>query len=139
MATRIGPVAPQLLPVLLVRIIVPELLSGRTAIDILIAEIDEVLLAEAALCLNAGCHRFWKRNGDAGVVAGHDLLAVEVAAIGNGFELIDRQLCPVLATSQFVRYDQVMLVFHRHLHVVTNHTRATPARCHQRDLLIRGG
>ena len=48
-AARIGPVAPQLLPLLLVRVVVLELLAGRTAIDILVAEIDEVLLAKAAL------------------------------------------------------------------------------------------
>ena len=96
MATRICPVAPQLLPLFLVGVVVFELLSSRTAIDILIAEIDEVLLAETALCLNAGCHWFWKRNGDAGVVAGQDLLTAEVAAIGNGFELVDAKniLCP---------------------------------------------
>jgi Transposase DDE domain len=29
------------------------------------AEIDEVLLAETAICLNAGLHRFWKRGGQA--------------------------------------------------------------------------
>ena len=49
MAARIRPIAPQLLPLFLVGAVVFELLSGRTAIDILIAEIDEVLLAEAAI------------------------------------------------------------------------------------------
>ena len=55
------------------------------------AEIDEVLLAETAICLNAGLHRFWKRGGDAGVVARQDLFAAEVTAIGNGFELVDAE------------------------------------------------
>ena len=62
MATRIGPVAPQLLSLFLVRVVVFELLSSRTAIDILVTEIDEVLLAETTLCLDAGCYRLWKRR-----------------------------------------------------------------------------
>lgn len=31
----------------------------------------------------------WQRHGDAGPIAREDLLAAEVAAIGNGFELVD--------------------------------------------------
>src|SRR5262245_66348701 len=88
-ATCIRPVAPQLQPILLVRVVVFKLLAGRTAIDILVSEINEVLLAETALCLNAGCHRLWKRHNDARLVAGEDLLAAEVAAVGNGLELVE--------------------------------------------------
>ena len=91
MATRIRPIAPQLLPLFLVGVVVFELLSSRTAIDILIAEIDKVLLAETALCLNAGRHWFRKCHGDARLIARQDLLATEVAAIGNGFELVDAE------------------------------------------------
>src|SRR5262245_1492624 len=139
-ATCIRPVAPQPLPVLLVRVVVLELLAGRTAIDILVSEIDEVLLAETALCLNAGCHRLWKRHRDAGPITGEDLLAAEVAAIGNGLELIDAenilylrgdvaQLCPIRAAiCDFMRHNQMMLYIDRHLHVVADHTGATPAR-----------
>src|SRR5260221_10100685 len=42
-ATRICPIASQLLPVLLVRIVVLQLFASRTAIRILVAEIDKVL------------------------------------------------------------------------------------------------
>jgi hypothetical protein len=49
LATRICPVAPQLLPLFLVCVVVFELLSSRTAIDILVTEIDKVLLAETTL------------------------------------------------------------------------------------------
>ncbi len=49
-AARIGPIAPQLLPVLLVRVVVLELLASRTAIDIIVAKIDKVLLAESQRC-----------------------------------------------------------------------------------------
>ena len=89
MATRIRPIAAQLLALFLGGVAIFELLSGRTAIEILIAEIDEVLLAETAFPFNAGRHWFRKRHGDARLIAGQDLLATEVAAIGNGFELVD--------------------------------------------------
>ena len=36
-------------------------------------------------------HRFWQRHADACLLAGQDLLAVEVAAVGDGFEFIDLQ------------------------------------------------
>src|SRR5262249_28767756 len=49
-ATRICPIASQLLPVLLVRVVVLQLFASRTAIRILVAKIDKVLLAEATLC-----------------------------------------------------------------------------------------
>src|ERR1700675_565388 len=68
-AARIRPIAPQPLPVLLVGVVVLQLLAGRTAIDIFVAEIDEVLLAETAPCLDPRCHRLWQRHGDPGFVA----------------------------------------------------------------------
>jgi hypothetical protein len=52
-AARIGPIAPQLLPVFLVRAVILQLFACRTAIHIFVAEIDEVLLAETTPCLNA--------------------------------------------------------------------------------------
>src|SRR6185295_9806050 len=73
----------------LVRVVVFELLSSRTAIGILVTEIDNVLLAETALCLDTGCHRLWKRHRDARLIACQNLLAAEVAAIGNDFELVN--------------------------------------------------
>src|SRR5258708_7059173 len=50
-ATRICPIASQLLPVLLVRIVVLQRFASRTAIRILVAKIDKVLLAEATLSI----------------------------------------------------------------------------------------
>jgi hypothetical protein len=52
-AACICPIAPQLLSILLVRVIVLQLFAGRTAIHILVAEIDKILLAEATLGFNA--------------------------------------------------------------------------------------
>src|ERR1700674_1804244 len=48
----IRPIAPKPLPVLLVGVVVFQLLASRTAIDIFVAEIDEVLLAETSPCLD---------------------------------------------------------------------------------------
>jgi hypothetical protein len=49
-AAHIRPIAPQLLPVPLVCVL--QLFASPTAIHILLAEIDKVLLAEAPLCLD---------------------------------------------------------------------------------------
>src|SRR5208282_986889 len=91
MATCIRPVAPQFLPVLFVRVIVFQLFAGRTAIHILVAEIDEVLLAKTTLCLNARRHRFGKCHGNAGLVTCKDFLAAVVAPIGNGLEFVNAE------------------------------------------------
>jgi hypothetical protein len=77
-AARIRPIAPQPLPVLLVRVVF-QLFAGWTAIHILVAEVDEVLLAEATLCLNARGYRFRKRYGNASFVTREDFLAAVVA------------------------------------------------------------
>jgi fatty-acid desaturase len=86
---RIGPIAPQQLPVLLVGVVVCQLFASRTAIHILVAKIDKVLLAEATPCLNARGHRFGKRNRNVGFVTFENFFTAVVAAIGNGFELVD--------------------------------------------------
>jgi hypothetical protein len=49
-AACIGPIAPEPLPVLFVGIVVAQLLAGRAAIHVLVAEIDKVLFAEAPPC-----------------------------------------------------------------------------------------
>ena len=70
---------------------VSELFSGRTAVRILVAEINKVLLAEATLGLNARCDRFGKRYRNAGLVTREDFLTAVVASIGNGFEFVDAE------------------------------------------------
>ena len=62
-ARRICPIAPQLLAVLLIRVMVLQLFAGRTTIRILVSKIDKVLLTKAPPCLNARGHRFGKRHG----------------------------------------------------------------------------
>ena len=64
---------------------VNELLSGRTAVHILVAEINKVLLAEATLSLNARCDRLGKRYRNGGLVTREDFLTAVVAPIGNVF------------------------------------------------------
>jgi hypothetical protein len=68
--------------------VVSELFSGGTAVHILIAEINKVLLAEATLGLNARCDRFGKRNGNASFVTREDFLTAVVAPIGNCLQVV---------------------------------------------------
>src|ERR1700733_5459577 len=48
----VGPIAPKLLPILLVGVVVVQLFAGRAAVGILVAEINKVLFAEATPCLH---------------------------------------------------------------------------------------
>src|SRR6516164_6617172 len=155
--TSVGPVTEQNQPILLVCVVVDELLSGRTNVNVLLSHIAEVLLAEAPLCLNAGGYRFGKRHGDAGLVASEDLPATEVAAIGNRFEFLDAErrlrlasdVCELCSIRTIIRYcmrdNQVMFRIDRNLHVVADHARAASAGRHraavwisERDLLVGG-
>src|SRR5437588_10420435 len=82
------PIAAQRLAVLLVRITIGQLLARRAAVDILRRQIDEVLLAEAAIRLRARCHWLRQRHRKVSLLAGQNLGAVEVAAIRNGIEMV---------------------------------------------------
>ena len=86
----VGPVAAQDQSIFLVRVAVGQLLTGRTDVDILIGHIAEVLLAEAAFGLGFEVIGF----GSVTVMpplAGQDLLAAEVAAVGNDIEILHVQ------------------------------------------------
>src|SRR5260370_27230704 len=72
--------------IFLVREVVGELLTGRTNVNVPLSHIAEILLAEATFRLRIRCLRFWQRDRDAGLFACEDLLAFEVAAIGESFE-----------------------------------------------------
>src|SRR5580700_5026797 len=50
-ATRVGPIAPELPPSLFVGVVVGQLFASRTTIRILVAEIDKVLFAKTTSCL----------------------------------------------------------------------------------------
>ena len=118
-------------------------LAGGAAIDILLGQVSEVVLAELALRLHAGCCGLGQRHGDAGIVARLDLLAAVVAAIGNGLELVDAEnglglhghvgkLCPIRAAIRhLVRNDEMVLGVYRDLHVVADDARAASARRHR--------
>ncbi len=77
---------------------VSELFSGRTAIRILIAEINKVLLAETTLGLNARRDRLGKRYRNARLVTCQNLLAAEVASIGNNLQFVNAEDCLRLAS-----------------------------------------
>jgi len=91
--TGVGPVAAHHLAVLLVRVVVREAFTGRTNINVFLSYVAEVLFAEAAFRLRVRGHRLRQRHRDVGLFARQDLLAVEVAAIGDGFELLRLQSC----------------------------------------------
>jgi hypothetical protein len=88
---RVGPVAMQRQPVLDVGEVVFQPFAGRAALDVLVRQIGEVPFHEAALGLGAGRHRFRQSHCDAGLIARYDLLAVEVAAIGDCLQSIGLQ------------------------------------------------
>src|SRR5437762_151278 len=80
------PVAPQHLAGFFVRIAIWQPLASWTAVNILFGQISEVLLAEAPLRFSAGRQRLRQCHCDACLVAGEDLGAAEVAAIGHGIK-----------------------------------------------------
>jgi len=88
---RIGPVAMQRQPVLDVGEVVFQPFASGAAIDVILRQIREVLLAKAALRLGARGHRLRQGYGDAGLIARDNLLAVEVAAIGDRLQGIGLQ------------------------------------------------
>src|ERR1700752_5485020 len=84
--TGCGPVAPQHLAVFFVCIAIRQPLPSRTAIGVFLRQKGKVLLAEAPLRFGARRQRLGERHCDAGLGAGEDLWAVEVAAIGYSVE-----------------------------------------------------
>ncbi len=92
-AAGVGRVAMQLLPVLDGGERVLQPLSCRAAIDVLVGQIDEVLLAEAAFRFSARCHRLGQRHRDASLLARQDFGSIKVAAIGNSLELFHLPNC----------------------------------------------
>src|SRR4029434_6733311 len=77
--TGCGPVAPQHLAVFLARKAIWQPLPSWTAIGVFLRQIGKVLLTEAPLRFGARRQRLGQGHGDAGLVAGEDLRAIEVA------------------------------------------------------------
>ena len=80
---RGGPVAAQAQALLLVRVAVGQTLAGRTDVDIVVGQIAEVFLSEAAPRPGRRGLRFGERERDVRPVAFKDLVPVEVAPIGR--------------------------------------------------------
>jgi hypothetical protein len=72
-------------------------LASRTAIGVLLGQIDKVLLAEAAIRLGTRRLRLGQSYRDAGLVAGEDLGVAEVAAIG--YSVVPFSRCPLPSES----------------------------------------
>ena len=66
--------------------VIRQQLAGRAAIGILLRQVGEVLLHKTAFSPRSRCLRFGQRHCDAGLNAGFDLLAVEVAAVRDHIE-----------------------------------------------------
>src|ERR1700736_747723 len=77
----VGPVAAQHQTVFLGRVVVGELLAGRTNVNVLVSHIAEVLLAEASFGFCVRGHRLWQRNRDTSLLACPNLLAVGTAGL----------------------------------------------------------
>ena len=81
-----SPVASYQFAVLLAREAIWQLLFGRATIRVFLRQIDKVLLAKAPVRLGARRLGFGRCYDDAGLVAGENLRAAEVAAISHGLE-----------------------------------------------------
>lgn len=89
----IGPVAAQEHSMFFVGVVVGEPFAGRTDVDVFLHDVAKVLLAETALGNEARGHRLGQSNSDAGIFAGQDFLAAEVATVSDGIELLNPQRC----------------------------------------------
>ena len=115
-----------------VRVAVGEPFTGRAKVNVLLRHVTEVLFAEPPSDVDARGHRLGQRDRDARFLARQNLLAVEVAAIGDGIEVLHfqrrlrplghgRKLRPVVTdVGHLMRDDQMMLRIHRDLHVVAD-------------------
>ena len=83
------PIAAQRLAVLFAGVAIGQPLAGRTEIDVFVRDIDKVLLAEAAVRVEARGHRLRQRDSVTGLLAGHDFLALVIAAIGNYLDCLE--------------------------------------------------
>jgi hypothetical protein len=130
-------------------------LAGRTAINIVGGDIDEVLFAEATGSLGTRGHRLRQRHRDVGVLASLNLLAIVIAAVCHDIERLNahlgsrllghiRQLMAVSAdVRHLVGHNEMVLGVDRGLHIVADDPGVVAARRHrtririrQRDLLI---
>ena len=137
---------------------VGEPFTGRANVNVLLRHVTEVLFAEPPSDVDARGHRLGQRDRDARFLARQNLLAVEVAAIGDGIEVLHfqrrlrplghgRKLRPVVTdVGHLMRDDQMMLGVDRDLDVVADEYRSlgrsSPSSgnwlVRQRDLLVRG-
>src|SRR3954466_5889361 len=126
-----------------------------TNINIVGRDIDEVLLAEPARRLGTRSLRLRQRNSDACLLAGADLFARVVAAIGHSIERLNahlgsrpschvRELMTVRANVCYLASDNEMVLgVYRSLHVVADDTgvlatcyHRTRVRIGKKDLLV---
>src|ERR1700751_2430619 len=132
-----------------------QMLAGRAGVMILLSIVDEVLPGEQAALGVARCQCLWHTGQYAGVLACQYLIAVEIAAVGHGGDLLaargllclerhGRKLVAVVPLiGHLVGYDQMVLGVDGDLYIVADGGGTFAAGRHrtgvgvgQRDLLV---
>ena len=132
-----------------------QVLAGRAGVMVVLSVVHKVLPGEEAALGAARCQCLWHTGQHPGVLAGQDLIAIEIAPISQDSDLLvsgrllrlerhRHELCSVLADiGHFVRHDQVVLDVDGGLHVVAEDAGSAPAGGHgpririgQRHLLV---
>src|SRR6266571_5248603 len=125
-----------------IRVAVYQTLPCRTAVLVLLGNVDEILFAEAPVGLAVGGQRLGHVGPDASLFARQDFFAAEVATVCHDVQILDPGCSPSLLRHRGQRGavvanvgnlmcdDQVMLVVNGGLHVVADHTCASPTGSH---------
>jgi len=82
------PIATHPLAYFFARKTIGQPLAGRAEINIVLGDIGKILLAKAALGLGARGHGFGQRDGYACLIAGQNLLAIEVVSISHDIDAL---------------------------------------------------
>src|SRR5215469_18900923 len=119
-----------------------QVLAGWAGVMILLGVVDEVLPGEQAALGVARCQCLWHNRRDACAFAREDLVAVEVAAVGQGGDLLaaggllylerhGRKLVAVVPLiGHLVGHDQMVLGVDGVLYIVADGGGAFAARRH---------
>ncbi len=133
----------------LVRVAIDQAFAGGADVNVVLGHVAKVLLAKASLGLRPRGHRFGQGDCDTRLFARQNLRAVEVAAVSDHIEALrlQRRLCLLGHVGElgsiradighFMGDDQMVLGVDRCLHIVADHSRASPARRHRARVGVR--
>ena len=121
---------------------IDRVLPGRASVGVALGEVDEIALVEQARRVVVGGQRLGHQGGDPLLLAFPDLLAIEIASVGQRSEACiagrlrrllghRRELLTVVSVVRhLVSHDQMVCRVHGDLHVVAHHAGAAAARGH---------